>query len=341
MKSTKTLLLLALLLSGVAVWFVLKDKKGTLKTEQKDFAVEDTSSITKIFLADRGGKSLTLERTDKGWMVNNKVLAKPQAIGLILSTIKMVKVKSPVAKAAYNNLIKDLSSGGVKCEIYTSEKEPVKTYYVGGPTQDNLGTYMMLQNSSSPFIVEIPGFNGFISGRYTTNERDWEEKWAIKIQPEEISEVTVLYAAQPEKSFKIEKTSSSYVITNPQTNETAPSRDSTAIENFLTFFSSLPFESRVDNFSQYSLDSLKHCIPSAYILVKDKAGKIQTVKTYPMKVHSASLAQNDRDGNKLNFDVDRSYAFVNNGNDLVTIQQFVFGRILRQYSDFSKQGAKR
>ena len=30
-------------------------------------------------------------------------------------------------------------------------------YYVGRSTEDNLGTYMMLENSAAPFIIDIAG----------------------------------------------------------------------------------------------------------------------------------------------------------------------------------------
>ena len=48
-----------------------------------------------------------------------------------------------------------------------SNKKILKTIYVGGDTQDQLGTYsMILDNSSEPYVLEIPGFKGYLSSRF-------------------------------------------------------------------------------------------------------------------------------------------------------------------------------
>jgi hypothetical protein len=45
--------------------------------------------------------------------------------------------------------MKAIAAKGIKVEIYTAEGLS-KTIYVGGPTQDQLGTFMYLENSDSP-----------------------------------------------------------------------------------------------------------------------------------------------------------------------------------------------
>jgi len=48
------------ILGILAGYLYLKDKgnRGTIKEERRDFAVEDTASITKIFLVDKAQMSL-------------------------------------------------------------------------------------------------------------------------------------------------------------------------------------------------------------------------------------------------------------------------------------------
>ena len=53
------------ILGILAGYLYLKDNTGTIKEELRNFAVEDTASITKIFLVDKAQKSVTLTRESK------------------------------------------------------------------------------------------------------------------------------------------------------------------------------------------------------------------------------------------------------------------------------------
>ena len=68
-------------------------------------------------------------------------------------------MRSPVPKAAFNNVIKQIATSGTKVEIYQGKDKPSKTYYIGGATLDHQGTYMILETegvkSSVPFIMYI------------------------------------------------------------------------------------------------------------------------------------------------------------------------------------------
>ncbi|MDX1911631.1 MAG: hypothetical protein SFV22_09120, partial [Saprospiraceae bacterium] len=72
MNRTLLLILLFLLLGGAA-WYALstqKNKTGSQVSWDMDFAVKNTDEIGKIFIADRRGRTATIERTEKGWMYN-------------------------------------------------------------------------------------------------------------------------------------------------------------------------------------------------------------------------------------------------------------------------------
>ena len=137
MKKNKSVLIVFVLLAVVAsgLWYFETNK--SIKGELKDFAVADTSSIDKIFLADKEGRSVTLVReASNSWTVNGKFLAREDGIQNLLATIKNVEVRSPVGKNLYNNTMKMMASKSVKIEIYSKE-ELIKTYYIGHPTMDN------------------------------------------------------------------------------------------------------------------------------------------------------------------------------------------------------------
>ncbi|HIE72996.1 MAG TPA: hypothetical protein EYQ06_01770, partial [Flavobacteriales bacterium] len=147
-----------------------------------NFAVTDTASITKIFIADLKGNSISLDRMENNWQINNRHKVRNNAMNIILKTIKNISVQRPVSESSYNRVIKDLATNGVKIEIYqTLNKKPTKTYTIGSNTPDHTGTYMLLANQEQPYIMYIIGFNGIMGPRYglqgqEVNINVWRDK---------------------------------------------------------------------------------------------------------------------------------------------------------------------
>ena len=336
MKKNSVIVILAVFLGLVALLLVYKNKSGTINDELQDFAVADTASITKIFLADRNDRTVTLERKNNGeWMVNGKYRARPGGIKILLETIKNLAVKTRVAKAGYNGVIKGLASEGIKCEIYQhGENHPMKVYYVGGSTADVLGTFMMLEKSDLPFVIHIPGFQGYLTTRYSPFEEDWRDRNIFDYQRDAIKKISVNYYRDVSKSFSIEKTGNQYTVTSPVTGKKIQHVDTLALFNYLSLFNYLCFENWDNEFSSQQLDSLKSTSAMSTISVTDMSGKTMSMTTYLKPVTKSSLAQTDSLGNPLKYDLDRMYAFINEGRDFVIVQYYVFGKIFRQYDDF-------
>ncbi|MFM9028388.1 MAG: hypothetical protein ACKOQ6_10390, partial [Bacteroidota bacterium] len=75
---------------------------GNFNKESRDFALKDTAKITKVFLGDRSGNSLTIKRVTQGeWVVNDSLPANRETLKRLLQVIHSVEVKSRVAKTAY------------------------------------------------------------------------------------------------------------------------------------------------------------------------------------------------------------------------------------------------
>lgn len=182
MRSNKLLLVLLVVLIAVAAVIYFNNDKGAtiddIEGAKSEFGVEDTSSITKIFIADAKGETVTLERKKDNWLVDGKYNARPDNIRLLMKTFGRIKVRMPVPKAARNNIITSLATEAIKVEIYQGDKQPSKTYYVGGPTSDHQGTYMLLETegvkSTVPFITHIPGFYGYLTARFFCRSRTVE-----------------------------------------------------------------------------------------------------------------------------------------------------------------------
>jgi len=342
MKNIRVNLLIAALLIAGACYFIFRNNFSNVREEDRNFTVDDTAAVTKIFLADRNNNSVTLDRKGPGeWILNGKHKTRQQGVSFILDCLKKIRVQSRVPKNSFNTVVKELSSTGIKMEVYKGGEKPFKVYFIGGSTQDVLGTYMMLENSTVPFVTEVPGFNGYLTPRFSPVERDWIVPELINLRPEEIKSVTVEYANQPQKSFTIERVGNTYRVFSPTSSKEVLQPDTLHIHNYLEGYHELNFESWDRNFNDRQVDSLRNAAPVTVLTVIDMKGTTTIVPMYLKPVTLASLAQSDSTGKPLKYDIDRMYAFVNGGKELVTIQFFVFNKIFASLSDFDMNAPRR
>jgi hypothetical protein len=333
---------LVVLLGSMAFWLVINNKKGTIKETLRDFAVQDTASITKIFLADKSGKQVTLQRDASGtWMVNGKFMARPDVLQSLLYTIKNVSVKSPVGKNAQDNIIKNLSGAAVRCEIYAGE-QLIKAYYVGTETQDQTGTYMILMDpetmkpSAKPFITCIEGFEGYLTSRYSTDEKEWRDLTIYKYQPDRIKSVRMEVPFNPEFGYELlVNGNNDYTLKSVATQKMLPAPDTLAVKQYLSYFQKLSFEAFEEELSEKQMDSVKNSKPINIITVTDQEGKSNTVKFF---ARSPKIkGQKDVNGKDIPYDQERMDALINDGKDLVVVQYYVFGKVMPPANYFQKK----
>src|SRR5688572_13817921 len=108
MKSNKRIVIAAVtvvLLSGISFWIVNNNREGTIRKELFDFAIQDTSAITKVYMVNTAGKQVTLTKQAPGeWQVNGKFKARNDAMKNLLVCMKEMQVRTPVAKSAIENV---------------------------------------------------------------------------------------------------------------------------------------------------------------------------------------------------------------------------------------------
>jgi len=339
MKKNKVSLLVFLFLAIVAGILILTNRKSTIKEELKDFAVKDTASITKIFMADKTPATVTLTKEAPGqWTVNGKFAARLDAITTLLETINQVDVRAPVAKSAYNNIIKALSTSGTKVELYSKDKL-LKTYYVGGATQDQMGTFMMIENSSTPFVTYLPGFNGYLSTRYFTEETLWRDRTVFNYYNDEIASINVEFQGKDKhNSFEI----NARTFTAKSMDEKEPTvRDTAKVGQYIGLFKHVNFEGFATGVPIETKDSILATIPIAIITITDTKGAKDMMKAYLKMPNKTDSLVEDEHGNPLKYDVDRMFALINNGKDFVVIQHYVFDGIMVSFEYFKKAVPKK
>ena len=310
-----------LLLTIIFICLLFDYNKKTALKNEKEFAIENTEDINKVFLSDRKGNNIILSKTNNNWIINDKYDVRDDAIKTLLSTIEQIEIQRPVSNTSFNNVIRQLATTGVKVEIYYNNN--VKVYTVGSSTPDHLGTYMLMDDAENPYIVHIPGFNGFLSPRYgiqgyELNINNWRDNSIFKINLEEIQEISLLNYNEQEKSFLIQKEPLRLI-----------NNDSISIKyninktvEYFNNFSNIECE----KYKGFEID-----ISSEKLLFKlniKHQGKTDLLEAY-------SFSKTNKNSNNSKPNVERMYAKLNNG-EYMLIQNYVFNKVFISIDDLKE-----
>lgn len=331
MKKNLIYILLLMVLSATAYYvYTTKGSKSSISNRLKDFAVEDTSSIDKIIISNKNGNVLRLNKVNSSWLVNDTIKARKDIIRTLLETIKRVSIKSPVNKAMKDNVMKQLATGAIQVEIY-SDGDLEKKYFVGGATQDGLGTFYLLDGSNEPMIAHIPGFDGYLTVRYNTNAEVWRDREVFRLYPQNIDMVNIQYPSKPNESFNLRISGKDYISLTNNAGDTATNNiNGEFLRNYLINFTDVQYENATNPKKIKLGEVLIAQNLICTITVYDKSGTSKKVELFRRYFDGqAFLAY----GTEQDLDTHRLFIRVN-GKEVYNAQYNAFYKLLVTYNDF-------
>ncbi len=324
--------LFVLLAGGTAFYFSNKPKERVSSVvSDRDFAVRDISKVKRIFIADRMGNTVDLQKEGNIWMYNKKYKAHQNNVALILEMLKNVEIRYQMNDKEAKNAVKSLATNGIKVEAYGENDEKLKVFYVGGMTNDERGTYMIMEGAEEPYVTHMPFFMGNLRDRFLKPQTDdWRDKMVLDYPKDDIESLTLIYPKQRNKSFIIEKKGATYSI-EPYYETTTPIKgkaNQSKITAYLSEFQNLNGESFENNYSKK--EKVLNQVPFCELHLELKGGKERHIRFFP----KATL---DGAGNPIpasdNLPFERYFMDVD-GEDFMLCQVYTFGKLFVPYESF-------
>ncbi len=326
--------LVGLILVVAAVWYFVFRDKNVFGGNEANFTIEDTSAIGKIFLADKKGNSILLERKDGEWILNKQYPVISQSINTLLYTLKSQVAQYPVNESAYNNVIVMLAGESVKVEVYDKDNDKMTVFYVVGQASNNQGSYMMMEGADMPYVVQIPGFDGYVATRYTTDIKDWRDRTVFNIPQSKLQYVKLTYKNEQLNSYTFKKADSGFVVDAEPMLIAGKQPNKRRVEVYSKFFEKVFSEGYING--TIKLDSVIKSVPMmCTIEAASTDGKTQKADIYWMPLNRRSKNMlTPFPGIDNQYDADRFYAVINNYKDTIIIQRATFDKILRKAYEF-------
>lgn len=348
MKKRNIIIIAAVAIVGLIALIVAI--KGSRKaTFAQDFNVEDTASVTRIFLADKQDNSVLLTRTDSAhWEVDDTYAASQPVMQALLETLNKMRIRQQVNRNAIPTIVKDLSARAIKVEVYQTrplidwfgghlrlfQKERLAaTYYVGRETQDMLGSYMFREGDKVPYIIHIPGFRGFLTPRFVTDPLKWRSHSVVNLDVMALEKVELEIPAEPDESFAIVRSGEGFDMEVGRDRQRVAAFDTARVIQLIASFTNLNFDEFAAIVPNTMADSNVSGTPRTILRVTDTAGNTRLLQTYIKYINPNDVeVANDPDMYEA-FDVNRLYAIIDH-TDTVLIQYHVFDNILQPASYF-------
>lgn len=339
-KNRIILIVSFLLIVGVVAILLLKDNS----TIEQNYHISDTKTITKVIIDDKDGNHLEILKVeDSVWKVNNSP-ANMKVVDMLLSTLKDMRIREPIAQAARNNIVKQLAASGKTVKIYQDKhaidlgfiklfkrEKLTKTLYIGSETQDNMGTYMMLKGEDSPCIIYIPRLKGYLSTRFSALEDFWKSHAVFKYNRDEIASLKIEIPNQKSESFMLTKNGEGFDFTLLESGQKLQAFDTLKVKALLSSCFEVNYESVAKNISKLEQDTIFGKAPAFVLTVKDEKGKENILKTYSKLHDPTSIAEGEDDFYRI-FDVNRCYALHSENKDTLIMQFFTLDNLLKPAS---------
>ena len=262
------------------VFFLICFSCVNREARETQFSIAHPESIFKIEISGKNKPLQVLVLKNDRWWLNDTIKVRPDAIENIMGILPMIRVKVYPPRAAWEFMIKSIGDEGVKVRFYNKSNHVVQSWLIGGTTNDERGTFAMIEGSKQPYVIHVPGFEGSLGSRFILNEKEWRDKMILEEPAQGIQSVQLEYLRDPRLSFKIEQRGKDlFTALDHEQKEIIGSVP--LIKTYLEVFQKIPCEDIVNDFEHKDL--VFASLPFAVLQVKIRNKPLRTIRFYTME----------------------------------------------------------
>jgi len=314
----RSIVLIFILILVLLIFFANRSPFGK---SNSSFASEPKEEITRIEFSEKGNR-LTLEKTGESWLINGKIEARKSGVLFIIRILKEIKIKSPVSPELFDSVISGKNIIPVKVKVYEKGRL-LKTFLVYKTGSNSYGNIMKMNDSSKPFIVYVPGYDGDIGSGFTLNELFWQPYTIYNLLPSEIASVNFDNLSDTLSSFSIINRNRHFILTGNQSGW-----DSSLVLRYISYFARVPFESWAFNIEESEKRSIETHNPLYRITVTTTSGKKTILTLWGMVTGKKGHDE---------IDSDRLLGKTDDKDELFIMRYFDIDPILKKRSYFFPQ----
>jgi hypothetical protein len=205
-----TLLMAGTLALGLLIyWLLVFDRAdSTLDPGQADFSIPDTAEVQRIVMSvyqgDRMVDQVTLHRVDRAeWEVNGRYPALLARVQYLLTVMSRLSVREVLNDAGERNANHFFEAIRTEVEIMDADGRYLKHYFVGSETPDARGTLMRMADSETPYVIEMPGLQGYVKASFVVEQDLWRANRLFLADTSRLASLDVQFPKQAAQSWTL------------------------------------------------------------------------------------------------------------------------------------------
>ncbi|MCX2742636.1 hypothetical protein OO013_02100 [Mangrovivirga sp. M17] len=176
------LVLTIVLLPGIT------DSGKNLEVSENIFAVSDTSGIDMIVLNSGKGEIIIKNRSGEWYAGNTEIDDALRQV--LLAVINKVNVKRQIPDSQAEEAMKQLQENGIQVSVFKGDNK-VKEFIAGG-NENRTISYMAQPDYSEIYIVNIPGYQDYVTGIFGLDRLAWKSKAFYKGDPRTLKSFAII-----------------------------------------------------------------------------------------------------------------------------------------------------
>lgn len=264
------LVLIALILVSIALFFV-ENKSISRSFDQDVFTIVDTASIEGIRI-DKQGVDIRRTNDGKSWLLNDSLAIDPSLIDILFVIMSQVQVQRPVSTLNLEEIKRDLIDKGKKVVFNLGDK--TLTLYTGG-NASKTKSYFANEDLNEVFIVEIPGYNNYLSGIFELTKGQWRSRRLFNSNWRSLQVLEIDYEVGDDLNIRFKDRFFEV--------EGVSQPDSTLLADYINQFENFKLNDYLEAGNHSRYDSLLSTKEIALLRIQDiDVSKNKTFKVYPI-----------------------------------------------------------
>lgn len=260
-KFSKNLSIIAFLSVFLAAFvYYIQSPKGTLQSEETQFAISDSGTVNKIIIKQKL-KILTLTKSENDWKTNQGFVAEGLFIENLKNLMYKSTIKKPISKEILQKIKEILIAEASEISYFENNTLLKKVRYISD-SQELIG---LIDGFSNPYFIDfqVVGKVPF-ANLISADEQNWRDRTIFSSSISTIETLNVIYNDSSKYSFSIERGKNSFAILG------MPKADSAKILAYLDLYKSVQIRRYCSDNEQIKKDSLLKIRPTFVIELKDK-----------------------------------------------------------------------
>ncbi|MEF8809360.1 MAG: hypothetical protein V5A47_00415 [Bacteroidales bacterium] len=329
MKFSRIYIIVLVLLVAAAGYLFLKDQSSTLDPGSSDFSLgkSEVAGLDSILLSKNTGTVKLYKHHDR-WYLNQQLYAQEKNVQQLLNVFQDLRVEAPARKSNRQELLETIRKNPIHVKIY-SGGSLVKNFLIEDSPQKKGTSYMMMENSNEPFIMDLPGYDGDLADLVKVDVNYWRDKTLFDYSGLDIERIKVVYPSDMKQSFDLSYVEDEFRLQSLADDQYIEDFNSSRAARYFSYFRNVRFEQVVSD-DPHLKDSLMKTTPYCTIEILDENNNRSKLYTYRKK----SEGDADPFGQKSSYDLNLLYGRFEDVEEILLIKYTEFDPLLKEIDYF-------